>query len=117
MLTDRVRQNSLKLIAEVQNLALTPKPVTLQRPVQLMKQGATIISVFDDPNGIARFLLNGLPADERQHVINVIHRQEIADLKRLRAQGHPKQPEAEVVITLPDTIVTVLPIPVTEAAA
>jgi hypothetical protein len=86
-------------------------------PVQHGKQGDTIMSVFDDPNGIARFLLNGLPEDERQHVIDVIRQQEIADLKRLRAQGRPVSPaEIVAVISLVDTV-TVSPVPVTGAAA
>jgi hypothetical protein len=84
------------------------------------KQGDTIISVFDDPNGIARFLLNGLPADEQQHVIDVIRRQEIANLKRLRVQGRePVSPvDIVAVISLVDTV-TVPPVSVlvTEAAA
>jgi hypothetical protein len=111
-----VRGASLRLIAEVQILALIAQTGT-SSPVQHGKQGDTIISVFDDPNGIARFLLHGLPADERQHVIDVIRRQEIVDLKRLRVQGGPVSPaEIVAVISLVDTV-TVPPVSVTEAAA
>ena len=51
------------------------------------RQGGTIISVFAHPNGIARFFLDGLAADEQRHVIDVIRRQDLADLKRLQTQG------------------------------
>ncbi len=48
------------------------------------------INIFDDDRGIARFLLDGLPADERQHVIDIVSAQHRDDLRRLREQGLPK---------------------------
>jgi hypothetical protein len=77
----------------------------------------TIISVFDDPQGIARFLLNGLPVGERQHVIDVIHRHERRDLQRLQAQGDQLPATVvDAVISLPDTV-KVPSLPATPAAA
>jgi hypothetical protein len=94
------------VIAEVQNFALNPNPAATRSGTS--RQGAPSMSVLDDPTGIARFLLNSLPADERQHVADVIHRQEREDLKRLRAQGHPASQPADLLITLLDTVVTAL---------
>ncbi len=53
------------------------------------------INIFADDRGIARFLLDGLPADERQHVIDVVSTQYRDDLRRLREQGLP-QPRPEL---------------------
>jgi hypothetical protein len=58
-----------------------------------------------------------LPADERQHVIDVIHRQGRTDLQRLRAQGdHLPSAEADTIISLPDTI-NIPSLPATRPAA
>jgi hypothetical protein len=48
------------------------------------------INIFADHRGLAKFLLDGLPADERQHVVDVMNAQQEEDLRRLRAQGLPK---------------------------
>lgn len=48
------------------------------------------INIFADDRGIARYLLDGLPADERQHVVDVVNAKQDEDLRRLRAQGLPK---------------------------
>jgi hypothetical protein len=59
-------------------------------PVSVCQARGKTINIFADDRGIARFLLDALPADERQHVIDVVNAQRDEDLRRLRAQSLPK---------------------------
>jgi hypothetical protein len=50
---------------------------------------------LEDRNDIGELLLNGLPADEREHVINVIKQGDAAKLRRKRAEQAPGAREAD----------------------
>jgi hypothetical protein len=43
-------------------------------------------------NDLASVLLSGLPDDERDHVVHVIHQLDVEKLRRKRASGGPADP-------------------------
>jgi hypothetical protein len=59
-------------------------------PVSVGQARGKTINIFADDRGIARFLLDALPADERQHVVDVVTAHWDEELRHLRAQGLPK---------------------------
>jgi hypothetical protein len=56
-------------------------------PVSVCQARGKTINIFADDRGIARFLLDALPVDERQHVVDVVTAKWDEELRHLRAQG------------------------------
>jgi hypothetical protein len=50
---------------------------------------------LEDRDDLSELLLNGLPPEEREHVIHVIQQGTEAKLRRLRSEGAPDQREPE----------------------
>ena len=50
---------------------------------------------MEDRDDLSELLLNGLPPEEREHVIEVIKQGDEAKLRRLRAESTPGQREPE----------------------
>jgi hypothetical protein len=48
---------------------------------------------LEDRDDLSELLLNGLPPEEREHVIDVIKQGDEAKLRRLRAENTPEQRE------------------------
>jgi hypothetical protein len=51
------------------------------------------MDTFDDPQGIARLPLNGLPAEEQRQVLHRIHHEQHDDLEQKRASRNQPEPD------------------------